>query len=70
VIDRVNTEEGYGFILTDGGERVYFHRNALKGGLALEALTEGSRVGLGLEAGDEGLQATHVRPAPPDAPVP
>jgi ribosomal subunit interface protein len=70
VIDCVNAEEGYGFILTDGGERVYFHRNALKGGLALESLAEGARVGLGLEAGDQGLQATHVRPAPPNAPVP
>ena len=29
VVDRVFGEKGYGFILTDGGERVYFHRNAV-----------------------------------------
>ena len=70
VIDRVEAERGFGFILTDAGERVYFHRNALKGGLAFETLTEGARVGLAIEPGDKGLQASVVRPAPPDAPVP
>jgi cold shock CspA family protein len=49
---------------------VYFHRNALHGGLELERLEEGQRVGLDLEGGDKGLQATYVRPAPPDAPSP
>ena len=67
VIDRVNTEEGYGFILTDGGERVYFHRNALHGGLAFDRLDEGQRVALDFEKGDRGLQATVVRPPPPEA---
>ena len=70
VVDRVHAEEGYGFILTDAGERVYFHRNAVKGGLAFDGLSEGARVGLGFEAGEKGLQATAVRPAPPDAPTP
>jgi ribosomal subunit interface protein len=70
VIDRVDADRGHGFILTDGGERVYFHRNAVKGGLDFDALAEGARVGLSLEAGEKGLQATAVRPAPPDAPVP
>jgi cold shock CspA family protein len=70
VIDRVHAEQGYGFILTDGGERVYFHRNAIKGGLDFEMLTEGTRVGLALEGGEKGLQATAVRPPPPDAPTP
>lgn len=70
IVDRVFREEGYGFILTDGGEQVYFHRNAVHGGLAFDALAEGQRVGLNLEPGDEGMQATVVRPAPPDAPAP
>jgi cold shock CspA family protein/ribosome-associated translation inhibitor RaiA len=70
VIDRVHADQGYGFILTDAGERVYFHRNALKGGLEFDGLEEGARVGLAFEAGEKGLQATAVRPAPPDAPVP
>jgi ribosomal subunit interface protein len=70
IIDEVFAEQGYGFILTDAGESVYFHGNALHGGLELEALEEGQRVALNLEGGDRGLQATVVRPAPPDAPSP
>jgi ribosomal subunit interface protein len=65
VIDRVVSDEDHGFILTDAGERVYFHRNALQGTLAFEQLEEGQRVGLNIEGGDKGLQATVVRPAPP-----
>jgi len=70
VVDRVFAAEGYGFILTDAGERVYFHRNAVSNGLRFQELEEGQRVGLQFEAGDEGLQATAVTAAPPDAPVP
>ncbi len=70
IIDEIVGEKGFGFILTDGGERVYFHRNAVHGGLAFERLTEGQRVGLNLEGGVEGPQATVVLPAPPDAPSP
>jgi cold shock CspA family protein len=66
VVDRVFRDAGYGFIVTDGGETVYFHRNALHGGLALEALEEGQRVGLNFEGGAQGLQATAVRPPPLD----
>lgn len=70
IIDRVAPEGDHGFILTDGGDRVYFHRNAVKHGLDFETLAEGHRVALNLEAGDEGLQATVVYPAPADAPGP
>jgi cold shock CspA family protein/ribosome-associated translation inhibitor RaiA len=70
IVDRVFRDEGYGFILTDSGEQVYFHRNALHGGLAFEALAEGQRVGLNVEPGEQGVQATVVRPAPPGAPAP
>ena len=68
VIDSVALEQGYGFILTDAGERVYFHRNALRPGLRFEALQEGQRVGLNFEAGEKGLQATVVSQPRPDAP--
>ena len=70
VIDRVLVEEGYGFILTDAGESVYFHRNAVSGGLRFEELGEGQRVGLNLEGGLGGPQATVVLPAPPGVPSP
>jgi len=65
VIDRVVADEDHGFILTDAGERVYFHRNALHGALDFERLEEGQRVGLNIEGGEKGLQATFVRPASP-----
>lgn len=66
IIDRVFVEDGYGFILTDAGEQVYFHRNALQG-LEFERVAEGDRVGLDVEAGEEGPQATAVVAPPPDA---
>lgn len=69
-IDRVLRDEGYGFIITDEGKSVYFHRNAVSGGLAFETLEPGQRIGLNLEPGDEGLQATVVVPAAPGAPSP
>ncbi len=66
VVDAVFAEEGYGFLVTDGGERVYFHRNAVSKGLAFETLDEGQRVALNYEAGEKGLQATFVAPPPPE----
>jgi cold shock CspA family protein/ribosome-associated translation inhibitor RaiA len=64
IVDRVFPEEGYGFILTDGGEQVYFHRNAVKHGLDFDNLQEADRVALNIESGQEGLQATVVLPPP------
>jgi len=70
LVERLLRSEGYGFIVTDAGDSVYFHRNAVAGGLAFDRLEEGQRIGLNLEPGEEGLQATVVVPAPPDAPSP
>lgn len=70
IVDHVVPHDDHGFILTDAGERVYFHRNAVKHGLRFDELAEGHRVALNFEGGDKGLQATVVYPAPPDAPAP
>jgi cold shock CspA family protein/ribosome-associated translation inhibitor RaiA len=70
VVDEILPGEGYGFILTDAGERVYFHRNAVHGGLAFERLEPGQRVGLDIEGGLKGPQATVVLAPPPDEPGP
>ena len=67
LIDRVLIDEGYGFIITDDGETVYFHRNAVGGGAAFEHLQEGQRIRLNVESGEDGPQATVVVPAPPAA---
>ena len=61
VVDRVARDEGHGFLITDAGERVYFHRNAVGGGLHFDALEGGESVALDYEAGEHGLQATFVR---------
>ena len=66
VVDSVSASAGHGFVITDAGERVYFHRNALAGGLSLDALEEGQAVALEVEAGAKGLQATVVAPVPPE----
>jgi cold shock CspA family protein/ribosome-associated translation inhibitor RaiA len=70
IVDRVFRTEGYGFVITDGGERVYFHRNAVHPPLRFDALEEGHRVALNWEAGEKGLQATTLNAPPPDAPAP
>jgi len=68
IVDRIFREDGYGFILTDDGEQVYFHRNAVKQGLDFERLEEADRVALEVEPGREGPQATVVSaPAPGEA---
>jgi len=67
IVDRTIPEEDYGFLLTDSGEQVYFHRNALHGGLQLEDLEEGQRVALNFEGGNDGLQASVVTPPAPDS---
>ena len=70
IIDSINQKEGFGFILMDDGEKVYFHRNAVHGGLDFGGLEEGMRVSLNIEAGDEGPQATTVGEVPPGTHMP
>ncbi len=65
IVDRILRREGFGFILTDDGDRVYFHRNAVKEGLDFDRLEEADRVALNVEPGREGLQATTVVAPPP-----
>jgi cold shock CspA family protein/ribosome-associated translation inhibitor RaiA len=70
VVDQIRLDEDFGFILTDAGERVYFHRNAVQDGLEFDRLEEGQRVGLNIEGGIEGPQATVVVAPPPDVSAP
>jgi cold shock CspA family protein/ribosome-associated translation inhibitor RaiA len=65
IVDRIFRDEGYGFILTDDGDQVYFHRNAVKEGLDFDRLEEADRVALNVEPGREGPQATTVVAPPP-----
>ncbi len=65
VIEQVFGEDGYGFLVTQDGEQVYFHRNALNDGLKFDDLEIGQQVALNVEMGDKGPQATFVGPPPP-----
>jgi ribosomal subunit interface protein len=60
-IVRIFTDRGYGFILTDDGEEVYFHRNALHE-LDFGSLPLGLPVEIELERGERGSQASRVFP--------
>ncbi len=63
VVSKLFPDEGYGFILQDGGGEVYFHRNALHG-LAFDELEDGTEVAFNVEDGEKGPQATTVNPMP------
>lgn len=55
------TDRGYGFITTDEGEQVYFHRHALHE-LDFASLRLGLPVEMELEQGERGVQASRVFP--------
>lgn len=64
----LNPHEGFGFLETETGERVYFHRNSVLHG-AFDRLQPGSWVRFVVEEGREGPQASTVElvrsPSPP-----
>ncbi|MBW8269281.1 HPF/RaiA family ribosome-associated protein [Caldovatus aquaticus] len=53
--------EDYGFIETEDGEEVYFHRNSVSGN-AFDELRVGDPVHLSVEEGEKGPQAVVVHP--------
>ncbi len=63
VIGKLFPEEGYGFLLQDGGGEVYFHKNAVHG-MKFEELEDGMEVSFNVEDGEKGPQATTVNPLP------
>jgi cold shock CspA family protein/ribosome-associated translation inhibitor RaiA len=65
VVTKLFPDAGYGFISTDDGTEVYFHKNAVRD-MAFEHM-DGRSVSLNIEPGDKGPQATVVQPLPPEA---
>ncbi len=63
VVYKLFPQEGYGFILQEGGGEVYFHRNALHD-MTFEDLQDGMEVAFNVEEGEKGPQATTVNPVP------
>jgi cold shock CspA family protein/ribosome-associated translation inhibitor RaiA len=64
VVIKLLPAEGYGFITLDDGTEVYFHRNAVRD--AVFEQMDGMEVGLNVEPGEKGPQATVVQPLPPE----
>ena len=60
-IARVFKDRGYGFIVTDAGEEIYFHRNALHE-LDFASAQPGLPVEFEIERGRRGPQASRVFP--------
>ena len=59
-IRRLITDRGYGFIKTEEGEDLFFHRNDLQG-VAYESLTEGQEVEFEVARTAKGQNAANVR---------
>jgi ribosome-associated translation inhibitor RaiA/cold shock CspA family protein len=59
-ISQLYPQEDYGFILTNTGTQLYFHRNSLLGGAEFDKLTRGMAVHYIEDVGDTGPIATKV----------
>jgi CspA family cold shock protein len=62
VIKRLVMDRGFGFIRTDSGEELFFHRSHVQG-VAFEALAERQRVSFTEGRGPKGPVAENVCPA-------
>ena len=66
-IGRLITDRGFGFITTEQGENLFFHRNELQG-VDFDSLREGQEVEFEVEKGPSGrLKTLNVRLAQPKA---
>jgi len=61
IIKRIIPKRGFGFIQTEGGRDVFFHRSAVQG-RAFDRLKEGTAVEFDLEKTAKGPKARVVRP--------
>jgi cold shock CspA family protein len=62
-VTKILPQEGYGFLTSDDGREIYFHKNSVLG-RAFPRLHVGTTVRFVEEAGDEGPQASTVRVVP------
>ncbi len=61
-VDRLFADLGYGFLQTMDGQHIYFHENSVVD-VAFEDLNTGDSVHYEMTQGEDGPQATTVRPA-------
>jgi cold shock CspA family protein len=60
LVVKIFSDEGYGFIRSEDGEEIYFHRNSVLND-DFDRLEPGTGVSYSAELGDKGLQATSVQ---------
>ena len=58
-IKKIIRERGFGFITTEDGKEVFFHRSALQG-IRFDTLKEGDKVKFDLERSHKGPRAVDV----------
>ena len=59
-VKRLIQERGFGFIASDDGREIFFHRSGVEG-TTFEALREGQRVSFEVEQAQKGPRAMRVR---------
>ena len=59
-IKKLIGDRGFGFIVTEEGDEIFFHRSGLKE-VEFEALKEGAAVEFDKEQGDKGPRAANVK---------
>ncbi len=59
-IARLITDRGYGFITTEEGKDVFFHRTALQD-LEFDSLKEGQALEFEIEEGSRGPRAVNIK---------
>jgi cold shock CspA family protein len=62
-VSKILPQEGFGFLTSDDGREIYFHKNSVLG-RAFPRLQVGTTVRFVEEAGEEGPQASTVRVVP------
>ena len=60
-VKKIIADRGFGFIRSDDGKEIFFHRSGLQG-LTFESLREGQPVEFDLEDAARGPRASNVRP--------
>jgi cold shock CspA family protein len=62
-VSKILPQEGYGFLTSDNGREIYFHKNSVLG-KAFPRMQVGTTVRFAEEAGENGPQASTVRVIP------
>lgn len=62
-VKKLVAERGFGFITTDDGKDIFFHRSALAPTIEFERLVGGERVQFEIEQDPKGARASNVEPA-------